>query len=151
MTPLLGIFALCAAIDGDTLRCGDERVRLARIDTPERCGVGFEQAKQAMQWLINGKEARCVLRKREKYGRLLAECSTRDTPSLSDAMLANGSAEPYRRKRGPTKANRRRTPKRRGQFHFNRLFGEHVHHLLDRIGPVLADQRLDRPREFHRA
>lgn len=29
MTPLLYIFLACAAIDGDTLRCGDERVRLA--------------------------------------------------------------------------------------------------------------------------
>ncbi len=99
MTALLYVFAFCAAIDGDTLRCGDERVRLARIDTPERREAGFQEAKQAMQLLIEGKEVHCVVRKREKYGRLLGECSTAETPSLSDAMLERGLAEPYRGRR----------------------------------------------------
>lgn len=96
MTPLLYVFALCAAIDGDTLRCGDERVRLARIDTPEKREAGYREAKDALQLLIRGKEVRCVVRRREKYDRLLGECSTRDTPNLSDSMLASGLAERYR-------------------------------------------------------
>lgn len=96
MTPLLYVFAFCYAIDGDTLRCGDERVRLARINTPEKHQAGFREAKDAMQLLIEGKEVRCVVRRREKYGRLLGECSMPDTPSLSDAMLASGLAESYR-------------------------------------------------------
>jgi endonuclease YncB( thermonuclease family) len=28
----------CAAVDGDTLRCGDRRVRLADVDAPEMGG-----------------------------------------------------------------------------------------------------------------
>ena len=96
MTSLLYVFALCTAIDGDTLRCGDERVRLARIDTPERREAGFQQAKDAMRLLVEGKEVRCVVSKREKYGRLLGECSTAETPSLSDEMLRRGLAERYR-------------------------------------------------------
>lgn len=95
MTSVLYVFALCAAIDGDTLRCGDERVRLARIDAPEAREAGFQEAKDAMRVLIEGKEVRCVVSRREKYGRLLGECSTDRTPSLSDAMLERGLAERY--------------------------------------------------------
>jgi endonuclease YncB( thermonuclease family) len=99
MTAFLYVFALCFAIDGDTLRCGTERVRLARIDTPEKREAGFREAKDAMRLLIEGKEVRCVVSRREKYGRLLGECATRDTPNLSDAMLASGLAERYRGRR----------------------------------------------------
>lgn len=99
MAPLLYVFALCYAIDGDTIRCGDERVRLARINTPEKREAGYREAKDAMRLMIEGKEVRCIVRKREKYGRLLGECSTSDTPNLSDAMLANGLAELYRGRR----------------------------------------------------
>ena len=98
MTPILYVFALCVAIDGDTIRCGDERVRLARIDSVERGQPGFQDAKDAMRVMIEGKEVRCYVRKREKYGRLLGECGTDETPSLGDAMLERGLAEPYRGK-----------------------------------------------------
>ncbi len=94
----LYIFALCLAIDGDTIRCGSERVRLARIDTPERQEVGFQEAKDAMRLLVEGKEVRCVVLARDPYGRPLGECSTDETPSLSDEMLERGLAERYRRR-----------------------------------------------------
>ncbi len=97
-TPLYA-FALCTAIDGDTLRCGGERVRLARIDTPERYEAGFQEAKTAMRLLVEGKEVRCVVTKREKYGRLLGECAAGGTPSLGDEMLARGLAARYRGRR----------------------------------------------------
>lgn len=99
MTALLYVFALCIAVDGDTIRCGDERVRLARIDSVERGEPGFQEAKDAMWVLIEGKEVRCYVRTRDWYSRLLGECGTAETPSLSDAMLERGLAEPYRRKR----------------------------------------------------
>lgn len=98
MTPLLYVFLACTAIDGDTLRCSDERVRLARIDTPERREVGFREAKDHLAVLIRGIEVRCVVRKREKYGRLLGECNV-NGQNLSDAMLASGLAERYRGRR----------------------------------------------------
>lgn len=99
MTSILYVFALCAAIDGDTLRCGDERVRLARIDSVERGEPSFQEAKDAMRLLVEGSEVRCYVRTREKYGRLLGECGTDGTPSLSDEMMSRGLAEPYRRRR----------------------------------------------------
>lgn len=95
---ILHVFAACWALDGDTLRCGNERVRLARINSVERGEAGFQEAKDAMQVMIHGKEVRCWVRKREKYGRLLGECSTAETLNLSDAMLESGLAERYRGK-----------------------------------------------------
>ena len=94
--PLLYVFALCTAIDGDTLRCGAERVRLAHIDTPERYEAGFREAKDAMRLLVEGQVVRCVVARRERYRRLLGECWTDGVPGLSDAMLERGLAVRYR-------------------------------------------------------
>lgn len=98
MMATLFIFISCAAIDGDTLRCGSERVRLARINSVERGEAGFREAKDHLAVLISGREVRCVVRKRERYGRLLGECSA-GGQNLSDAMLASGLAERYRGRR----------------------------------------------------
>lgn len=98
MTPLLITFLACSAIDGDTLRCGDERVRLVRIDTPERGEAGFRQAKDALHLEIRGKHVTCYVRKREKYGRLLGDCHNGDGVSLSDKLLARGLAKRYKGK-----------------------------------------------------
>ncbi|MEH3107115.1 MAG: thermonuclease family protein [Sphingomonas fennica] len=39
ITPIIIAFALaCTATDGDTIRCGDERIRLLGIDAPELPG-----------------------------------------------------------------------------------------------------------------
>lgn len=97
--PAVFIFTACIAVDGDSLRCNGERVRLARIDTPEKHEAGFHEAKEAMQLLVRGKEVTCLVRKREKYGRLLGECWTKETPSLSDKMLVYGHAVTYRKSR----------------------------------------------------
>jgi micrococcal nuclease len=72
---------------------------LARIDSVERCEPGFQAAKDHMALLVRGKEVRCVVRGRERYGRLLAECGTDETPNLSDEILRTGLAKTYRRKR----------------------------------------------------
>lgn len=96
--PAVLVFTACFSIDGDSLRCNGERVRLARIDTPEKHEAGFHEAKEAMQLLVRGKEVTCLVRKREKYGRLLGECSVGDLP-LSDYMLNRGYAVPYRGRR----------------------------------------------------
>jgi endonuclease YncB( thermonuclease family) len=95
MIPGVFIFIGCIAIDGDTLRCGDERVRLTRIDTPERHQAGFYQAKDALAFLIDGKQVICYVPKREKFGRLLGECKAGGV-NLSDAMLSSGLAKRYR-------------------------------------------------------
>jgi len=42
-------------IDGDTLVCDNESIRLLGIDTPERGEQGFEEAKEFLQ-VVEGKE-----------------------------------------------------------------------------------------------
>ncbi|MCG7349276.1 thermonuclease family protein [Sphingomonas sp. ACRSK] len=72
---------MLVAIDGDTLRCGRERIRLLGIDAPElpghcrsgrRCAKGDPQAsKESLAAAIEGK-ATIERRGRDRYGRTLA-------------------------------------------------------------------------------
>lgn len=96
VAPLLFAFISCVAVDGDSLKCDGERIRLVRIDAAERGEPGFHEAKDALRLMVEGSEVRCVVKHRDRYGRLLGACATDGNPSLSDAMLANGLARPYR-------------------------------------------------------
>jgi endonuclease YncB( thermonuclease family) len=101
MSVTLLIFAagLCRAIDGDTLRCGRERVRLARIDAPELSEPKGRESADWLKLLIDDRRVTCVISGREKYGRLLGECFAGEGPSLSDQLLERGLAERYRGRR----------------------------------------------------
>lgn len=92
---VLMVFAACAATDGDTIRCGQERIRLAVIDSPEMSEPGGREAKEHMRLLIDGKRVTCEIRGRERYGRLLGKCSTDATPDLGAEMLRSGHAIRY--------------------------------------------------------
>ena len=88
-------------IDGDTLRFGNERVRLMGIDAPELaqscqnaeganwpCG---EVARKAMVALIAPPDVKCEAAGRDRYGRILAHCRAGGT-DLGHAMVAAGLA-----------------------------------------------------------
>lgn len=113
------LFACLAAvaIDGDTLRCADlpaelasqgGRVRIARIDTPERGEPGFEEAKSALAALIAGRAVTCELvdadprtagfQARDRFGRPVARCSAGGR-ELGAAQIAAGVAEVWPRVR----------------------------------------------------
>jgi micrococcal nuclease len=96
MTSMLVVFAACAAIDGDTLRCGRERVRLARVDSPEVAEGGGREAKEWLRLKVTGHRVVCVVSGRERYGRLLGECFVGEGKSLSDQLLDAGMAGKYR-------------------------------------------------------
>lgn len=102
------IFACLAAVavDGDTLRCRNleeqgGRVRIARIDTPERGAPGYEEAKRALAVMIEGREVHCELvdadprargfQERDRFGRPVARC-TAGGRELGEAQLAAGLA-----------------------------------------------------------
>lgn len=101
---------LCLAavvVDGDTLRCrnfADEqngRVRLARIDAPERGEQGHREATDALRLMIKGREVRCTLvdadprvsgfQRRDRFGRPVAKCRA-GGKDLGAAMIAAGQA-----------------------------------------------------------
>lgn len=91
----------CTAVDGDTLRCGAERVRLIGIDAPEipghcaarrRCVKGDARAsKAALAALIAGRPVRLERHGIDRWGRTLAFAWV-DGVSLSCAQLRGGHA-----------------------------------------------------------
>lgn len=95
-------------VDGDTLVARVEgkadRVRLARIDTPElryRCErerIGAERARQALSRAVAGRTVTMRSTGRGYYGRIIGEVYA-DGVNLSDALLAAGLARPYRGRR----------------------------------------------------
>jgi endonuclease YncB( thermonuclease family) len=61
----------CRAIDGDTLRCGRERVRVQGVYAPELREPGGQEAKARLQQRIDSGSLRVERHGRDKYGRTL--------------------------------------------------------------------------------
>jgi hypothetical protein len=88
------------AIDGDTLRCGDERIRLIGIDAPElpghcqeerRCAPGDPIASRAALAAAARGTAEIDRQGRDRYERTLARVRVNGV-DLSCAQLASGHA-----------------------------------------------------------
>lgn len=99
----LAAFALanCTATDGDTLRCGQERVRLLGIDAPElhtcpprrRCVPGDGQAaRRTLAQAIARQQITIIRVGQDRYGRTLGVVYAGGR-NLSCAMLAAGRAQ----------------------------------------------------------
>ena len=109
MTALLAILAAvsaagCSATDGDSIRCGSERIRLLGIDAPEmsrcppqrRCAPGDPVAsRDNLRRLIAGRALQVERVKQDRYGRTIAVVKAGGV-NLSCAQLAGGHAT-YRR------------------------------------------------------
>ena len=93
-------------IDGDTLKIGRERVRMAGIDAPELkqrcdhrnammwpCGV---DSRQALREKIGDAEVQCEYKARDRYRRILGTCYAEGV-NLSSWMVRQGWALAYRR------------------------------------------------------
>lgn len=89
--------------DGDTLTLNDERIRLRGIDAPEltqRCrldGANYacgREAQRALSTLVAGRTVACSGWERDRYGRLLARCSTGEQ-DLGQALVDAGWAVAY--------------------------------------------------------
>lgn len=87
--------------DGDTLRCGPLRVRLASIDAPElpgHCRAGRVctpgdpfVSSEHLQTIIAGQPLACRRVDIDHYGRTVAFCSV-DGRDLSCAQVTSGNA-----------------------------------------------------------
>lgn len=88
-------------VDGDTIRCGSERVRLLGIDAPELhgcprnrvCVAGDPVASTlSLRQALKTGPVRYMMVKRDRYGRAVAEV-TAGTLNLSCWQIQQGQAE----------------------------------------------------------
>lgn len=88
--------------DGDTLRCGAERVRLFGVDAPEvRRGQTAAEpfAYEARDLLVSLTRGRvgCRIVDHDRYGRAVGRCWSNASPDLNAALIRSGLATEYRR------------------------------------------------------
>ncbi len=100
-------FTVIRAVDGDTVEIEvdygfkgryRDNFRLSGIDTPERGQDGFTEATERLSALLEQYTGELVLevKKRDKYGRYLAEFYTHDTGfSINQQMIIEGHAKTY--------------------------------------------------------
>lgn len=88
--------------DGDTLRCGDERIRLFGVDAPEvergrsPAQPFAEEARKTLLQLTRGRVA-CRFVTRDRYGRFVGKCWSSSSPDLNAALIRSGYTKEYRR------------------------------------------------------
>ena len=95
-------------VDGDTLLClidlgfythKEERLRLARIDTPELRGAEKERGKEVKRIVTERYPKDTIIevdsKKRDNYGRFIAELYF-EGQSINQWLLDNGHAEEYK-------------------------------------------------------
>lgn len=88
--------------DGDTLRCGTERVRLFGVDAPEvRRGAKpaepfAYEARNELERLTRGRVG-CRFVERDRYGRFVGRCWSDVTSDINASLIRSGFATEYRR------------------------------------------------------
>lgn len=91
-------------VDGDTIDVAidlgfkthtQQRMRLARIDTPERGQPGYAAAKDFVREAACGKLVTIRTEKVSKWGYYLANVTLPDGKDLSDTLLTAQLAKPY--------------------------------------------------------
>lgn len=99
------LLGTATVVDGDTLRIGQERVRLFGVDAPElsqTCGAAAKKVacgRRAAEWLrsrIRNRPVRCLRVYQDRYGRTVARC-TADSTDLGRSIVEAGWATAYRR------------------------------------------------------
>lgn len=117
---MISVVFLClapVAIDGDTLRCANVpeahgRVRLARIDAPERGQKGSAEATAALAAMIAQGPVRCSpvdadprkagYQQTDPFGRIVARCRV-GRADLGAALKRQGHAAVWPRRKPPTR------------------------------------------------
>ncbi len=93
--------ATCMVTDGDTIRCGDERIRITGIDAPEtgrcpsnrQCVPGDGQAsKRSLELFIANKRISIIRLGEDRYKRTLGVVYA-DGVNVACHQLSNGQAQ----------------------------------------------------------
>lgn len=94
------------AIDGDSLRKGEQEYRLHGIDAPElnqsctRAAGGSypcgREARDHLRGLVRSQTLDCTIREEDRYGRLVADCRS-GAVDINREMVSSGWAIAYRR------------------------------------------------------
>lgn len=100
-----GLEGRARVTDGDTIRLGDDRIRLKGIDAPEmdqscsrdgrsyRCG---DTARRALVDMVAGATVQCRSSGRDRYRRILARCTVNGS-DIGARMVEEGWAVSYGR------------------------------------------------------
>jgi len=78
--------------DGDTIRFGSLRVRIAGIDAPEISTSYGPASREYLAQLVGSDEVRCVDTGQRSYDRIVARCQLRGGQDVASAMVAGGWA-----------------------------------------------------------
>lgn len=81
-----------SAIDGDTIRVGQERIRLRGIDTPELNEPEGQAAKDRLESLLRSGTVSIVPRGRDVYDRLIADVFV-DGQNVAEILKNEGFAK----------------------------------------------------------
>ena len=71
-----------------------QRLRLARVDTPERTQPGYAAARDFVKGLVEGKDVTIVTHKVSKWGYFLADVVV-DDRDVSDMLISSDLGKPY--------------------------------------------------------
>lgn len=63
----------CRALDGDTVQCGRERIRLREVYAAERGSPGADRERRALQRRLDSGEVRIRRHGKDAYGRTLGD------------------------------------------------------------------------------
>jgi len=100
--PTVAARSACFAIDGDTLVCGKERIRLANVYAAERNEPGGAAAKARLSGLIRSGQVNIKRVGKDKYGRTIANVSVNGRPvSQPDFGPRAGHGAEYKPWRAP--------------------------------------------------
>ena len=92
--PTPTISGIARVIDGDTIEINRQRIRIFGIDAPEHDQPQGPAATAFLKRSIGNEPVDCTPKDRDKYGRIVAQCST-VVGDLGRRMVASGNAIDY--------------------------------------------------------
>lgn len=103
----------CKALDGDTVRCGRERIRLREVYAAERGEPGALAQRRALQRQLDSGEVRIRRRGKDDYGRTLGDVYVNGRKvTQADIGPRGGHGAAYRKH---SRSHKPRAPQREGR------------------------------------